>query len=103
MALFTLSSPYRDENRSLIAALKAATFIYKLVAFLDVSNIEHLYNGSRSILETVKYMHLRHLLVGSAMLCRMQNDPRAVHIATNGSCYEIRSCGYSSLPRPHGM
>ena len=103
MELFTLSSPSRDENRSLIAALKAATSILSFLAFLDVSNIGHLWNGARSILETVKYMHLRHLLVGSAMLCRMQNDPRAVHIATNGSCYEIRSCGYSSLPRPHGM
>jgi hypothetical protein len=54
MALFTLSSPHRDENRSLIAALKAATSIYKHVAFLDVSNIENLWNGARSILETVK-------------------------------------------------
>jgi hypothetical protein len=46
MALFTLSSPSRDENRSLIAALKAAAYIYKHVAFLDVSNIEHLWNGA---------------------------------------------------------
>src|ERR1039458_4041050 len=68
MALFTLSSPYRDENRSLIAALKAATSIYNHVAFLDMSNIEHLWNGARSILETVKYMHPRHLHASSAML-----------------------------------
>jgi hypothetical protein len=33
MALFTLCIPDRDEIRSLIAALKTATSIYKHVAF----------------------------------------------------------------------
>jgi hypothetical protein len=86
MALFTLSSPYRDENRSLIAALKAATSIYKHVAFLDVSNIKHLWNGARSILETVKYMHPRHLHASSAMLCNMQPHQTIAGTISNRGC-----------------
>jgi hypothetical protein len=71
MALFTFSSPYRDENRSKIAALKADTSIYKHVTFLGMSNIEHPWNGAHSILETVKYMHPRNLYDSSAMLCNI--------------------------------
>jgi hypothetical protein len=46
-----------------LASLGRIDHLFKHVAFLDVSNIEHLWNGARSILETVKYMHPRHLHV----------------------------------------
>jgi hypothetical protein len=37
-----------------------------------MSKIEHLWNVARTILETVKYMHPRHLHASSALLCNMQ-------------------------------
>jgi len=75
-------------NRSgcLIAALKAATTIYNHLAFLDVSNIEHLWNGARCILETVKYMHPRHLRGSGAMLCNMPPHQTIAGTISNRGC-----------------
>lgn len=67
----------------MITALKADTSIYKHMAFLDMSNIEHLWNGARSILETLKYMHSRNLHDISAMLCNIQLHQTIVGTISN--------------------
>src|ERR1035437_5997254 len=74
-------------NLMALASLSGIDRLYKYVAFLDVNNIERLWNGARFLPETVKYMHPRHLHASNAMLCNMQHESRAVHIVTDGSCY----------------
>jgi hypothetical protein len=69
-----------------LASQSRIDHLYKHLAFQDVSNIEHPWNGARSILETVKYMRPRHLHASSAMLCNMQPHQTIESIMLNRGC-----------------
>ena len=56
------------------------------VAILDLSNIEHLWNGAPSIVKTVKYMHPRHLHASFGILCNMQPHRTTAGTLSNSGC-----------------